>query len=127
MEGGAGEQSGGMVVGGWTGSGPQTALHGEKKRAGGGEGNFLSVLGCTGWGGALWRSRGGYCLSFFHFFLVRVSAQREGLEGSLPNSLFFLGNTDTWNSRPTVPPTDDITHVSWWMSRKHPTVLPLEL
>lgn len=70
---------------------------------------------------------GGYCLSFFHFFLVRVSAQREGLEGSLPNSLSFLGNTDAWNSRPTVPPTDDITHVSWWMSRKHPTVLPLEL
>lgn len=69
----------------------------------------------------------GVLLVIFSFFLVRVSAQREGLEGSLPNSLFFLGNTDTWNSRPTVPPTDDITHVSWWMSRKHPTVLPLEL
>lgn len=69
MEGRAGEQSGGVVVvvvGGWTGSGPQTALHGEKKRAGGGEGNFLFVLGCSGSRG--WGGEGGYCLSFFHFF-----------------------------------------------------------
>lgn len=35
------------------------------------------------------------CHFSIYFFLVRVSAEREGLEGSLPNSLFVLGNTDT--------------------------------